>query len=106
MRLTRMINAVDVIGGGLPGHVITGGVPDVPGKTMLDKARYLEKHRDELRQLMLNEPRGYPAMCCNLLLPSNNPATQYGYVIMEHYEYPAKEYRHTRASPTRSSSAS
>jgi proline racemase len=39
MRLTRMINAVDVIGGGLPGCVITGGVSDVPGKTMLDKAQ-------------------------------------------------------------------
>jgi proline racemase len=95
MRFSRMINAVDVIGGGLPGRVITGGVPDVPGKTMLDKARYLEKHRDELRQLMLNEPRGYPAMCCNLLLPSHNPAAQYGYVIMEHYEYPAMSGNNT-----------
>jgi len=89
MRLAKMINAVDVIGGGLPGRVITGGVGHVPGATMLDKARYLEHQADDLRKLMLREPRGYPGSCCNLLLPSNNPAADFGYVIMEHVEYPA-----------------
>ena len=44
---------------------------------------------DDLRKIMLNEPRGYPASCCNLVLPSSNPAADYGYVIMEHVEYPA-----------------
>lgn len=89
MQLTRMINAVDVHADGLPGRVITGGVGAVPGETMLDKARYLEQQADDLRKLMLREPRGYPGSCCNLVLPSNNPAAQFGYVIMEHVEYPA-----------------
>jgi proline racemase len=84
-----MIQAVDVYADGMPGRVITGGVGNVPGDTMLDKARHLEQHADGLRKLMLREPRGYPASCCNLLLPSNNPAADYGYVIMEHVEYPA-----------------
>jgi len=56
---------------------------------MLDKARYLEKHADNLRKLMLREPRGYPGSCCNLVLPSSDPAADFGYVIMEHVEYPA-----------------
>ena len=89
MRFDRMIQAVDVYADGMPGRVVTGGVGDVPGETMLDKARYLEQHRDDLRKLMLREPRGYPAACCNVLLPSSNPAADYGYVIMEHVEYPA-----------------
>src|SRR6201998_1658130 len=89
MRLGRMIPAVDVHADGMPGRVIIGGVSDVPGETMLDKARYLEERRDDLRKLMLREPRGYPASCCNLVLPSSNPAAEYGYVIMEHVEYPA-----------------
>lgn len=84
-----MIQAVDAHADGMPGRVITGGVGDVPGQTMLDKARYLHEHRDDLRQLMLREPRGYPASCCNLVLPSADPAAEYGYVIMEHVEYPA-----------------
>jgi proline racemase len=89
MRFARMLQAVDVYADGTPGRVITGGVGDVPGDTMLDKARYLQQHRDDLRTLMLCEPRGYPASCCNVLLPSNNPAADYGYVIMEQVEYPA-----------------
>jgi proline racemase len=84
-----MIQAVDAHADGMPGRVITGGVGDVPGQTMLDKARYLHEHRDDLRTLMLREPRGYPASCCNLVLPSAHPAAEYGYVIMEHVEYPA-----------------
>ena len=37
---------------------------------------------------MLREPRGYPASNCNLILPSNHPEADAGYVIMEHVEYP------------------
>jgi proline racemase len=89
MRVDRRITAVDIHADGMPGRVITAGVGDVPGATMLDKARYLESHGDDLRKIMLNEPRGYPASCCNLVLPSRDPAAAFGYVIMEHVEYPA-----------------
>ena len=73
---------------GEPGRVIVGGVLDVPGATMLDKARHLEHHGDALRKLMLSEPRGYPALCANVILPPTRPEAQAGYVIMEHVEYP------------------
>ena len=89
MRFDRRITAVDIHADGMPGRVITGGVDDVPGATMLDKVRYLQSRADSLRKLMLNEPRGYPASCCSLILPSTNPAADYGYVIMEHVKYPA-----------------
>lgn len=89
MTRTRRITAIDLHADGLPGRVITGGVDTPPGDTMLDKARYLEHHADDLRKLMLREPRGYPGSCCNLVLPSSNPSAQFGYVIMEHVEYPA-----------------
>ena len=49
MRLARMLQAVDVHAAGEPGRVIVGGVLDVPGATMLDKARHLEQHGDALR---------------------------------------------------------
>ena len=88
MRLARMIQAVDVHAAGEPGRVIVGGVLDVPGSSMLEKARHLEQHGDELRRLMLREPRGYPALCANVILPPTHPDAQAGYVIMEHTEYP------------------
>lgn len=73
MRLSKMISAVDVHACGEPGRVITGGVLDVPGKTMFEKKTYLETEADDLRKLMRREPRGYPALCCNLILPPTNP---------------------------------
>jgi proline racemase len=83
-----MISAVDAHACGEPGRVIVGGVLDVPGGTMFEKMKYLETHADDLRKLMLREPRGYPASNCNLILPSTNPEAAAGFVIMEQTEYP------------------
>ncbi|HEY5629235.1 MAG TPA: proline racemase family protein [Candidatus Limnocylindrales bacterium] len=88
MRLARMLQAVDVHAAGEPGRVIVGGVLDVPGATMLEKAQHLERHGDTLRRLMLREPRGYPALCANVILPPTHPDADAGFVIMEHVEYP------------------
>ena len=89
MNVSRVITAVDAHAGGEPGRVITGGVLDVPGSTMFEKKAWLEEHGDGLRRLMLREPRGYPALCCNLLLPPTHPDADAGFVIMEQTEYPA-----------------
>lgn len=73
---------------GEPGRVIVGGVGDVPGTSMFDKMAWLREHDDALRLLMLREPRGYPALCCNVVLPPADPRADAGYVIMEQTEYP------------------
>jgi proline racemase len=83
-----MISAVDAHACGEPGRVVVGGVLDVPGATMFEKMKYLETRADDLRKLMLREPRGYPASNCNLILPSTNPEAAAGFVIMEQTEYP------------------
>jgi proline racemase len=88
MRFSTMITAVDAHAGGEPGRVITGGVVDVPGETMFAKMQHLRDHRDQLRRLMLREPRGYPGLCCNILLPPTHPDADAGFVIMEQVEYP------------------
>ena len=88
MKLSRVINAIDLHACGEPGRVIVGGVLDVPGDTMYDKMCFLEAHGDDLRHRMLREPRGYPAANCNLILPSSNPKAAAGFVIMEQVEYP------------------
>jgi proline racemase len=88
LRLGSTIEAVDAHAAGEPGRVIVGGVEDVPGATMFDKMTWLQANRDDIRLRMLREPRGYPAANCNLILPSNHPDADAGYVIMEHVEYP------------------
>ena len=89
MRFDRMITAVDVHAGGEPGRVVTAGMPQMPGETMFAKMEYLRDHQDWLRKVMLREPRGYPALCCNVILPPTTPEADAGYVIMEQVEYPA-----------------
>jgi proline racemase len=89
MRMEDVITAVEVHAGGEPGRVITGGVHDVPGATMLEKRNHLRDHGDPLRHLMLREPRGYPALCANVILPPTQPEADAGFVIMEQAEYPA-----------------
>jgi proline racemase len=88
MRFSSMITAVDAHACGEPGRVITGGVLDVPGKTMFEKKTYLETRADHIRRRMLREPRGYPAANCNLILPPTHPEADAGFVIMEQVEYP------------------
>lgn len=82
-----MVYAVDTHSGE-PMRVITGGVPNIPGKTVYDQMHWLEKNDDQLRKLMLREPRGYPPLCCNLIVPPKHPEADAGYIIMEQVEYP------------------
>ena len=88
MRISRMIQAVDAHACGEPGRVIVGGVLDLPGDTVFKKMKHIEQHGDGLRKVMLNEPRGYPASNCNLIVAPCHPEADAGYIIMEHTEYP------------------
>ena len=88
MKIAREIRAVEAHACGEHGRVIVGGVEDVPGATMYDKMAHLRDHADFLRLRLLREPRGYPAANCNLILPSNHPEADAGFVIMEQVEYP------------------
>ncbi len=83
MRFSRMVTVVGAHAEGELNEVITGGVVDVPGRTMFDKMQYLESEGDDLRQFLLNEPRGKVQQCVNLVLPSADPRAAMGFVIME-----------------------
>ncbi len=89
MRLSNLITAIDVHACGEPGRVITGGVLDVPGESMFEKRLHFERHLDHIRRRMLREPRGYPGLCCNVIMPPTHPEADAGFIIMEQSEYPA-----------------
>lgn len=87
MSFKRMIHAVDTHSGE-PMRVITGGIPNIPGNTVYEQMRWLKKNDDQVRMLMLREPRGYPPLCCNLIVPPKHPNADAGFIIMEQVEYP------------------
>jgi proline racemase len=88
MRASRMITAVEAHAEGEGGRVITGGMPHLPGNTVMEKMQYMQTHHDDIRTLMLQEPRGNPALCCNVIVPPCDPAADAGFIIMEQTEYP------------------
>lgn len=83
MRFSRMITVVGVHAEGELNEVITGGVLDVPGKSVYEKMEYLQTKADWLRQFLLNEPRGKVAQCVNLVVPACDPRADAGFVIIE-----------------------
>jgi proline racemase len=83
MRFSKMVNVVGVHAAGELNEVITGGVLDVPGASMFEKMQYLESKADDLRNFLLNEPRGRVTQCVNLVLPATRPEADAGFVIME-----------------------
>ena len=87
MRFSRMVTVVGVHTEGELNEVITGGVLDVPGKTMFDKMRWLQTEGDDLRKFLLYEPRGKVTQCVNLVLPPTRPEADAGFVIMESEYY-------------------
>src|SRR4029077_6753773 len=83
MRFSRMINVIGVHAAGELNEVITGGVLNVPGRTVFEKMRHLETNDDWLRLFLLQEPRGRITQCVNLLVPCTHPRADGGVVIIE-----------------------
>ena len=59
-RLT--VSAVDYHTEGEPFRIVSGGVPRLIGRTMLEKRRYAQEHLDHVRELLVFEPRGHADM--------------------------------------------
>ncbi|WEK07839.1 MAG: proline racemase family protein [Candidatus Pseudomonas colombiensis] len=83
MRWKKTLQMVDVHCEGEIGKVITGGVLDIPGKTMLDKMNHINEVDDSLRRLVIMEPRGCLQMSVNLLLPPTRPEAQAGFIVLQ-----------------------
>jgi proline racemase len=56
MSIKRMFNAVDTHSGE-PMRVITGRLPQIPGETVYEQMKWVEKNDDQIRKFMLREPR-------------------------------------------------
>jgi proline racemase len=78
-----MFTAVDTHTEGMPTRVITAGVGVLPGATMAQRRRFLMNERDDLRSLLMYEPRGHAAMSGAILQPSTRSDADIGVVFIE-----------------------
>ena len=56
------ISTVDMHTGGEPLRIITDGLPELEGRTVLEKRRYFRERFDHLRTGLMFEPRGHADM--------------------------------------------
>ena len=83
MIATRVFSAVDSHTEGMPTRVITGGVGPIPGASMLERKLHFEEHLDDLRLLLMREPRGHGAMSGAILQPPLLEDADWGVVFIE-----------------------
>jgi trans-L-3-hydroxyproline dehydratase len=84
----RIITVVGCHAEGEQGDVITGGVLPPAGDTMMAKKLTFEREHDDIRRLLICEPRGSVARHVNLIVPSTRADCAAGAIIMEPTEYP------------------
>lgn len=83
MRAARVLHAVDSHTEGMPTRVIVGGVGVIPGETMFDRRRHFLEHMDDLRTLLMYEPRGHASMSGAILQPPTRPDADWGVLFIE-----------------------
>lgn len=83
MRTTHIYHAVDSHTEGMPVRVITGGVPTLPGATMAERRLWFMENLDDLRLLLMREPRGHSAMSGVILQPPTQADADYGVLFIE-----------------------
>jgi proline racemase len=67
----------------MPTRVITGGLGAVPGETMQERRLYFERHLDDLRLMLMREPRGHAAMSGAFLQPPTRADADWGVLFIE-----------------------
>jgi proline racemase len=83
MTLRRVLEVVDYHTEGEPMRIVRSGLPDIAGATMLERSARVATEHDELRRLVLFEPRGHAAMCAAFLVAPSDPAADAGVIFVE-----------------------
>lgn len=78
----RAVTAIDAHTAGEPLRVITGGVPPIPGETMLEKRRFAQDHLDAFRRSLMWEPRGHADMYGALITEPVTPDGDLGVLFL------------------------
>ena len=56
MKYNRSLNAIDVFSVGMIHRVVIGGVPNIHGRTIRQKIKYLESNLDCIRKMLVEGP--------------------------------------------------
>ncbi|MBO1002518.1 proline racemase family protein [Pseudogracilibacillus auburnensis] len=82
MIINKMYTTIDVHVAGEPLRIITDGLPEIKGKTQLERRLYCMEHLDHVREILMYEPRGHHGMYgCIITEPASEQA-DFGVLFM------------------------
>src|SRR5437762_828574 len=82
-----VITTIDAHAAGEPLRIVTGGLPPLPGNTILEKRRYMQQHLDYIRKALMWEPRGHRDMYGAVLTQNVTPDADLGVLFMHNEGY-------------------
>jgi len=84
---SRTITTIDAHAAGEPLRIVTAGLPPLLGATILERRRAMRAHHDDLRRILMWEPRGHADMYGCILTPPVTPEAAYGVLFMHNEGY-------------------
>jgi len=77
-----MLTTVDLHTAGMPVRIVTGGIPNIPGKTMPEKRDFARQNLNHLATAILNEPRGHTDMWACIMTPPVTDEAAFGLIFL------------------------
>lgn len=72
---------------GEPLRCIVGGIPNIKGKTMMEKKEFFRENYDYVRKALMLEPRGHKDMFGSVITAPTMPEADYGVIFMHGHGY-------------------
>jgi len=87
VRDSTVITTLDTHAAGEPLRIITGGLPEIQGATMLERRRFMLEHLDYIRRALMWEPRGHYNMYGCVVTEPVTPEADLGVLFMHNEGY-------------------
>ena len=81
------ITTVEMHTGGEPLRIITSGYPQIKGETILAKRKYVAENFDNIRRVLMAEPRGHSEMYGALLVTPDDEKADLAVLFMHNGGY-------------------
>ncbi len=81
------ITTIEAHAAGEPLRIITGGMPELPGESILARRRYMQQHLDHIRRALMWEPRGHYDMYGCVLTPPVSDEADLGVLFLHNEGY-------------------
>lgn len=82
-----IITTLDTHAAGEPLRIVTGGLPALPGATILERRRAMREQYDYVRRALMWEPRGHYDMYGCVLTPPVSPEAHFGVIFLHNEGY-------------------